>query len=75
MHKKYPEGNGMCPDPSIGVDKEEVDPALGVIISFLKSSFVILWEGGTIIESGATGAANSWSPKKYFFKFYSWSLK
>ena len=56
------DANGRCPAPRTGVDKSEVtapDPALGVIIIFLKSAFVIRWDGGSTNVSGAAGVANS----------------
>ena len=56
--------NGTFPEPNMGVAIVELDPARGVIISFLKSSLVILCDAGAIMESAAAGAANSWSPEK-----------
>ena len=56
------DANGRCPAPRTGVDKSEVtapDPALGVIIIFRKSAFVIRWDGGSTNVSGAAGVANS----------------
>ena len=63
MRRRYlGDANGRCPDPRAGDVSSDVvapEPALGVIINFLKSAFVMRCEGGSTKVSGRAGVANS----------------